>query len=121
MIAECTITTYGWHIDPSMLEMLLILKYNKGLWGAKIFFNIMNIDTSQLADRNRTIPASVDRVSDCASVRNLIAVFEYLIPFPPKINTIGQYLEYYWDYGNTVIRCPSATWTILQSSSMQLQ
>ena len=86
------------HMDPSTLEMLLILKYNKDLWSAQTIDNIMNSDTSQLTGQKRTLPdsiASVDRVSDCASVSDLdcrfyALFFAYLLRFPSKLKTVGN-------------------------------
>ena len=66
------------HMDPSTLEMLLILKYNKDLWSAQTIDNIMNSDTSQLTGQKRALPASiasVDRDSDCASASELDCSF----------------------------------------------
>ena len=66
-------------MDPSTLEMLLNLKYNKDLWSAQTIDNIIiNSDTSQLTGQKRTLPASivsVDRDSDCASVSELDCSF----------------------------------------------
>ena len=46
-------------MDPSTLEMLLILKYNKNLRCAQTIDNIMYTDTSQLTGRKRTFPDSI--------------------------------------------------------------
>ena len=61
--------------DPSTLEMLLLLKYNKDLWSARTIDIIINKEIPSLAGQKRVFSAVADMDSEDASVSELDSSF----------------------------------------------
>ena len=63
------------NMDPSTLEMLLLLKYNKDLWSARTIDIIINKEIPPLAGQKRVFSAVADMDSEDASVSELDSSF----------------------------------------------